>query len=93
MAFYSNEVFRHRPGEIGRTWLWAELEKIARFKRLENSSLYFQNDLAFLGRIRKPSLSEFTEIYDLCVNDLEYQYPRLCAHNCETRRSKYLTKR
>jgi hypothetical protein len=39
-------------------------KKIARFKRLESSSLKFQNDLAFLGRIGKPSLSEFPEIYD-----------------------------
>jgi hypothetical protein len=34
-------------------------KKTARFKRLENFSLLFQNDLAFLGRIGKPSLSEF----------------------------------
>jgi hypothetical protein len=39
-------------------------KKIARFKRLESSTLKFQNDLAFLGRIGKPSLSEFPEIYD-----------------------------
>jgi hypothetical protein len=55
----------HRPREIGQTWLWAKLEKIARFKIQENSSLQFQNDLAFLGRIGKPSLSEFPEIYGL----------------------------
>jgi hypothetical protein len=53
----------HRPREIGRAWLWAELEKIARFKRLENSSLYFQNNPAFPGRIGKPNLSEFPVIY------------------------------
>jgi hypothetical protein len=46
--------------ELGSGPNW---KKIARFKRLENSSLYFQNDLAFLGRIKKPSLSEFPEIY------------------------------
>jgi hypothetical protein len=40
------------------------LEKIARFKILESSSLQFQNDLAFLGRIGKPSFSEFPKIYD-----------------------------
>ncbi len=40
------------------------LKKIARFKKLKNSSLYFQNDLAFQGRIGKASLSEFPEIYD-----------------------------
>ncbi len=57
--------FDHRPREIRRTWLWAELEKIARFKRLENFSHYFQNDLAFLGRIGKPSFSEFPEIFGL----------------------------
>ncbi len=57
----------HRPREIGRAWLWGELEKIARFKILENSSLYFQNDLAFLGRIGKPSLSEFPEIYGQAI--------------------------
>ncbi len=38
-------------------------KKIARFKLLKSSSIYFQNDLAFLGRIGKPSLSEFPEIY------------------------------
>ncbi len=41
-------------------------KKTARFKRLESSSLQFENDLAFLGRIGKPSLSvfpEFPEIY------------------------------
>ncbi len=54
--------------EIGRTWLWAELEKIARFKKLQSSSIVFQNDLAFLGRIGKASLSEFPEIYGLCDN-------------------------
>jgi hypothetical protein len=40
-------------------------KKIARFKILENSRLWFQNDLAFLGRNEKPSLSEFPEIYAL----------------------------
>ncbi len=51
----------------------AELEKIACFKILESSSLYFQNDLAFLGRIGKPSLSEFPEIYGytVCLMDLD----------------------
>jgi hypothetical protein len=43
------------------------LDKIARFIRLENFSLYFQNDLAFLGQIGKISLSEFAEIYDIGV--------------------------
>jgi hypothetical protein len=52
----------HRPREIGRTWLWAR-----------NSSLKFQNDLSFLGRFVKPSLSEFLEIYNsttpIAMND------------------------
>jgi hypothetical protein len=39
------------------------LEKISRFEKLENSSFVFQNDLAFLGRIGKASLSKFPEIY------------------------------
>jgi hypothetical protein len=72
---YLND-FHHRPREIGQAWLWAELKKkIARFKTLENSSIYFQNDLAFLGRIGKPSLSEFPEIYvfiiQTFINSLE----------------------
>ncbi len=49
-----------KSDELGSGPNW---KKIARFKRLENSSFYFQNDLAFLGRIGKPSLSEFLEIY------------------------------
>ncbi len=49
----------HRPREIGQTWLWGELEKIARFEKLENLSSVFQNGLAFLGRIGKASLSKF----------------------------------
>jgi hypothetical protein len=49
-----------KSDELGSGPNW---KKIARFKKLENSSLYFQNDLAFLGRIGKPSLSEFPEIY------------------------------
>ncbi len=53
-----------KSDEIGSGPNW---EKIARFKRLENSSLYFQNDLAFLGRIGKPSLSEFPDIYGLLM--------------------------
>jgi hypothetical protein len=32
----------HRPWEIGQTWLWAELEKIARFKRLETPAFTFK---------------------------------------------------
>ncbi len=38
-------------------------KKITCFKRIENFSIWFQNDLAFLGRIGIPSLSEFSEIY------------------------------
>jgi hypothetical protein len=44
--------------ELGSGPNW---KKIARFKRLENSSLYFQNDLAFLGLIGKPSLLSHNE--------------------------------
>ncbi len=56
-------LFNHgRSDELGSGPNW---KKIARFKILESSSLYFQNDLAFLGRIGKPSLSEFPEIYGL----------------------------
>ncbi len=53
----------HRPQEIGRTWLWGKLEKIARFEKLENLSSIFQNGLAFLGRIGKASLSVFPDIF------------------------------
>jgi hypothetical protein len=59
---------RHRPREIGRTWLWAELVKIARFQKHQSSRIVFQNYLAFLERIRKGSLSEFPEIYALGIN-------------------------
>ncbi len=55
----------HRPQEIERTWLWAELEKVARFKKLQSSSILFQNETCFLGRIGKASLSEFPNIYVL----------------------------
>ncbi len=41
----------HRPREIGRAWLWGKLGKKARFEKPEKSSIVFQNDLAFLGRI------------------------------------------
>jgi hypothetical protein len=58
----------HRPREIGRTWVWDELEKIARFKKLESSSIVFQNDLAFLRRIGKANLSKFPEIYGLALD-------------------------
>jgi hypothetical protein len=51
-----------KSDELGSGPNW---KKIARFKRLENSNLYFQNDLAFLGRIGKLSLSEFPEIHVL----------------------------
>ncbi len=50
----------HRPREIGQTWLWGELKKLARFEKLENLSSVFQNGLAFLGQIGKASLSEFS---------------------------------
>jgi hypothetical protein len=50
-----------KSDELGSGPKW---KKIARFKR-KKSSLYFQNDLAFLGRIGKPSLSEFPENYGL----------------------------
>jgi hypothetical protein len=56
-------MLKNRPREIGRTCLLGELEKIAHFEKLENLSSVFQNDLAFLGRIGKASLSEFPEIY------------------------------
>ena len=56
----------HRPREIGIKSCWGELEKITHFKRLKNFCRGSQNDLAFLGRIRKPSLSEFPEIYVTC---------------------------
>jgi hypothetical protein len=56
----------YRPREFGQTWLWAELEKIARFKKLQSSSIVFQNDLAFLGHIGKASLSE---IYDFSMSN------------------------
>ncbi len=49
-----------KSDELGSGPNW---KKIARFKTLKSFSLYFQNDLAFLGRIGKPSLSEFPEIY------------------------------
>ncbi len=65
MYFISILLPYHRPREIGRTWLWAELEKLARFKKLQSSSIVFQNDLAFLGQIGIASLSEFPEIYGL----------------------------
>ncbi len=57
-------------------------KKIARFKRLENSRLQFQNDLAFLGRIGKPSLSEFPEIYGFTNKNMLYftsMQSRKCA--------------
>ena len=54
-----------RSDELG---CWGELEKIARFEKLKNFCRVFQNDLAFLGRIGKPSLSEFPEIYDSRIN-------------------------
>jgi hypothetical protein len=56
-------MMSHRPREIGQTWLWRKLEKIAPFEKLENLSSIFQNGLAFMGRIGKASLSEFPEIY------------------------------
>jgi hypothetical protein len=50
------------------------LEKIARFKEHQSSKVVIQNDLAFLGRIGKASLSEFPEIYVLTntIDALEY---------------------
>ncbi len=50
----------HRPRKSDELGSGPNQKKIARFKRLENSSLYFQNNLAFLGRIGKPSLSDLT---------------------------------
>ncbi len=42
-------LIEHRPREIGWTWLWGKLEKLARIEKLENSIIVFQNDVAFLG--------------------------------------------
>jgi hypothetical protein len=55
-----------RFDEIG---CWDILEKIARFKNLKDFCRVSQNDLAFMGRIGKVSLSEFLEIYGqtLCL--------------------------
>ncbi len=57
----------HRPQEIGPTWLLGVLEKIARFEKLENSSIVLQNNLAFMGRIEKASSSVFP-LQDLWVS-------------------------
>jgi hypothetical protein len=43
--------------ELGR------IGKNSPFQKTENVCRVSQNDLAFLGRIGKPSLSEFPEIY------------------------------
>ena len=56
----SYSIDHGRSDELG---CWGELEKIARFEKLKNFCRVFQNDIAFLGRIGKPSLSEFPEIY------------------------------
>jgi hypothetical protein len=37
----------HRPREIGQTWLWGELKKIAHFEKLENLRSVFKNGLFF----------------------------------------------
>ncbi len=52
----------HNHGRSDELGSGGELEKIARFEKLENSSIVFQNDLAFLVRIGNASLSEFPEI-------------------------------
>ncbi len=46
---------------------WPNWEKIARFKKLENSIFVFQNDLDFLGQTGKANLSEFPKIYGQCL--------------------------
>ncbi len=55
-----------RSDELGSGPNW---KKIARFKKLQSSSIEFQNDLALLGRIGKASLSEFPEINALAIRE------------------------
>ncbi len=66
------------PG-CGANW-----KKIARFETPENLRSVFQNDLAFLGRIGKASLSEFSAIYGLSLK------PKLPSRiSTKFRRSKW----
>ncbi len=58
---------KHGTREVGQTWLWGELEKIARFKKLGNLSSIYKNGLAFLVRIGIATLSEFSVIYVLTI--------------------------
>ncbi len=47
------QKLNHRPREIGRTWLWGELEKIVRFKNLKKQYCFS----------KRPSFSGEKQVY------------------------------